>query len=89
MLVGRLGINPSEAKKLTRDELDAVVKYGTERLKDDWKRTRWLAAVLVNVSGKTVKKQIKETDLLRFQDERKGNGFADFVKSIESGRRKE
>ena len=87
MLVGRLGINPSEAKKLTRDELDAVIKHGTERQKDDWKRTRWLAAVLVNVSGKTVKKHILETDLLRFQDERKGNGFADFVKAAHNGKK--
>lgn len=87
--MGRLGISPSEAKRLTGRELDAIVKHGTERTKEDWKRTRWLAAVLVNVSGKTVKKHIRETDLMRFADERKGNGFADFVKSIESGRRKE
>jgi len=88
MLVGRLGINPGEAKKLTRDELEAVVKHGTERLKDDWKRTRWLAAVLVNVSGKTVRKQIRETDLLRFHDETKGNGFADFVRAAHNGARR-
>ena len=80
-----MGISPSEAKKLTKDELEAVIKHGTERQKDDWKRTRWLAAVLVNVSGKTVKKHILETDLLRFQDERKGNGFADFVKAAHNG----
>ena len=86
--MGRLGIPPSEAKRLTRDELNAIVKHGTEGIKEDWKRTRWLAAVLVNVSGKTIKRHIKETELLRFQDEVKGNGFADFVKSIESGRRK-
>jgi len=86
--VGRLGISPSEAKKLTKDELEAVIKHGTERQKDDWKRTRWLAAVLVNVSGKTVKKQIRETDLLRFHDETKGNGFADFVRAAHNGARR-
>ena len=86
--MGRLGIAPSEAKRLTRSELDAVIKHGTERLKDDWKRSRWLAAILVNVSGKTVKKHIKETELLRFQDEVKGNGFAEFLRAAHDGQRR-
>ena len=37
---------------------------------DSWKRYRWLATVLVNVSGKTVKKKVKETDLLKFPQDR-------------------
>ena len=86
--MGRLGVPPSEAKRLTRSELDAVVKHGTERLKDDWKRSRWLAAILVNVSGKTVKKHIKETELLRFEDEVKGNGFAEFLRAAHDGQRR-
>ena len=79
--MGRVGLAPSEAIKLGSREIDAVLKHGNERLKEDWKRTRWLAAILVNVSGKTVRKHIKDTELLRFEDERKGNGFADFVKA--------
>lgn len=79
---------PSEAKLLTAKELDAVVKHGTERLKEDWKRSRWLAAILVNVSGKSVKRNIKETELLRFQDEQKGNGFAEFLRAAEDGQRR-
>ena len=86
--MGRLGISPSEAKRLTRDELNSIVKHGTEGIKEDWKRTRWLAAVLVNVSGKTVKKHIKETELLRFQDEVKGNGFAEFLRAAQDGQRR-
>ena len=86
--MGRLGGPPSEAKRLTRDELNAIVKHGTEGIKEDWKRTRWLAAVLVNVSGKTVKKHIKETELLRFQDEVKGNGFAEFLRAAQDGQRR-
>lgn len=86
--MGRLGISPSEAKRLTGRELDAIVKHGTERNKEDWKRTRWLAAILVNVSGKTVKKHIKETELLRFNDEVKGNGFAEFIRAAKDGQRR-
>jgi len=86
--VGRLGVSRRDALALSKEEYEAVIKHSLEKEKEDWKRTRWLAAVLVNVSGKTVKKQIKETDLLRFQDERKGNGFADFVRAAHE-RRKE
>jgi hypothetical protein len=51
-------------------QLEAVMRHAVEAQKDDWKRTRWLAAVLVNVSGKTLKKVVKETELLKFEDEK-------------------
>jgi hypothetical protein len=69
--VGRLGLAPSEAKTLTKDQLEAVVKHGVEREKDEWRRSRWLAAVIVNISGKSTKKVVTETDLLKFEDEKK------------------
>jgi hypothetical protein len=69
--VGRLGLAPSEAKSLTHAQLNAVLHHAVEAEKDDWKRTRWLAAVLVNISGKSIKKVVKETDLLKFEDEQK------------------
>jgi hypothetical protein len=47
------------------------MRHAVEAEKDDWKRTRWLAAVLVNISGKSTKKVVKETDLLKFEDEQK------------------
>ena len=83
--MGRLGVSRRDALALSKEEYEAVIKHGLEKEKEDWKRTRWLAAVLVNVSGKTVKKQIRETDLLRFHDETKGNGFADFVRAAHNG----
>tara|TARA_R110000822_G_scaffold81308_6_gene193232 strand:+ start:198 stop:395 length:198 start_codon:yes stop_codon:yes gene_type:complete len=52
-----------------------------EREKEEWKRTRWLATILVNISGKSVKQKVKETDLMRFAEEKKGNGFSEFVKA--------
>jgi hypothetical protein len=58
-----LGLAPSEAKTLTKDQLEAVVKHGVEREKDEWRRSRWLAAVIVNISGKSTKKVVTETDL--------------------------
>ena len=69
--MGRLGLAPSEAKTLTKDQLEAVVKHGVEREKDEWRRSRWLAAVIVNISGKSTKKVVTETDLLKFEDEKK------------------
>jgi len=47
------------------------MRHAVEAEKDDWKRTRWLAAVLVNISGKSTKKVVSETDLLKFEDEQK------------------
>jgi hypothetical protein len=86
--VGRLGLSRRDALALSKEEYEAVIKHGLDKEKEEWKRTRWLATVLVNVSGKSVKKSVKETDLLRFPDERKGNGFADFVRAAHE-RRKE
>lgn len=83
--MGRIGISRRDALALSKEEYEAVVKHGLDKEKEDWKRTRWLAAVLVNVSGKTVKRNVTETDLLRFPEERKGNGFADFVRAAHNG----
>ena len=79
--MGRLGLAPSEAKTLTKDQLEAVMKYGVEREKDAWKRQRWLAAVLVNISGKSVKKVVTETDLLKFDDEKKESSLRALLRS--------
>jgi hypothetical protein len=66
-----LGLAPSEAKTLTKDQLEAVIKHGVDKEKDEWRRSRWLAAVIVNISGKSTKKVVTETDLLKFEDEKK------------------
>jgi hypothetical protein len=79
--VGRLGIAPSEAKTLTLEQLEAVFRHGLERDKDEWRRQRWLAAVLVNISGKSVKNVISETDLLAFEDEKKESRLRALLKS--------
>ena len=79
--MGRLGLAPSEAKTLTLDQLNAVMRHGIEAEKEKWKRTRWLAAVLVNVSGKSVKRVVQETDLLRFEDEKKESSLRALLNS--------
>lgn len=79
--MGRLGIAPSEAKTLTKDQLEAVVKHGVEREKDEWRRSRWLAAVIVNISGKSAKKVVTETDLLKFEDEKKESSLRALLRS--------
>ncbi len=79
--MGRLGIAPSEAKTLTLEQLEAVFRHALEREKDEWRRQRWLAAVLVNISGKSVKKAISETDLLAFEDEKKESSLRALLRS--------
>jgi hypothetical protein len=79
--VGRLGIAPSEAKTLTLEQLEAVFRHALERDKDEWRRQRWLATVLVNISGKSVKKAISETDLLAFDDEKKESSLRALLRS--------
>ncbi len=79
--MGRLGLAPSEAKTLTKDQLEAVVKHGVEREKDEWRRSRWLAAVIVNISGKSTKKVVTETDLLKFEDENKESSLRALLRS--------
>lgn len=76
-----MGLAPSEAKTLTKDQLEAVVKHGVEREKDEWRRSRWLAAVIVNISGKSTKKVVTETDLLKFEDEKKESSLRALLRS--------
>ena len=64
-------MSKADALTLTKDEIDAVLKHALEREKDEWRRSRWLAAVIVNISGKSTKKVVSEQDLLRFEEEQK------------------
>lgn len=76
-----MGMAPSEAKTLTLAQLEAVFRHGLEREKDEWRRQRWLAAVLVNISGKSVKKVVTETDLLKFDEEKKESSLRALLRS--------
>ena len=76
-----MGLAPSEAKTLTKDQLEAVIKHGVEKEKDEWRRSRWLAAVIVNISGKSTKKVVTETDLLKFEDEKKESSLRALLRS--------
>ena len=79
--MGRLGLSPSEAKALTLAQLEAVFRHALEKEKDEWRRQRWLAAVLVNISGKSVKKVVTETDLLKFEDEKQESSLRALLRS--------
>lgn len=76
-----MGLAPSEAKTLTKDQLEAVIKHGVDKEKDEWRRSRWLAAVIVNISGKSTKKVVTETDLLKFEDENKESSLRALLRS--------
>ena len=57
------------------------MRHALEKEKDSWKRQRWLAAVLVNISGKSVKKLVSETDLLKFEEEKKESSLRALLRS--------
>jgi Cys-tRNA synthase (O-phospho-L-seryl-tRNA:Cys-tRNA synthase) len=84
LLIGRLGMSKADALTLTAVEIAAIIKHGVQRETEEWKMTRWLATVLVNISGKSVKNNIKETDLIKFKDEQRNNGFADFLRAAKN-----
>ena len=71
-------MSKADAMGLTGSELNAVTKAFREQETEQWKRTRWLATLLVNVSGKSTKRDVKPTELMRFEDERLDNGFNKF-----------
>lgn len=85
LLIGRLGLSKADAMSLNKAQFEAVIKHGLEGYQDQWKRTRWLATVLVNISGKSVKRTITETELMRFENEKKNNGFKEFLKAHGAG----
>ena len=50
---------------------DAVGEREREREKEMWRRFAFLAAEVVNISGKSVRRPIKAKDLVRFEGEEK------------------
>tara|TARA_R110002167_G_scaffold102002_3_gene265041 strand:- start:319 stop:558 length:240 start_codon:yes stop_codon:yes gene_type:complete len=71
-------MSKADAMSLTGPELNAVTKAFREQETEQWKRTRWLATLMVNMSGKSAKRDVKPTELMRFDDERVDNGFNKF-----------
>ena len=67
------GIRPSEFWRQTPKETFDIVKVcfkkEAEKSKEEWKRFRWLATQLLNISGKSLRQDIKEDDLFKFKDE--------------------
>lgn len=57
------------------------MKAAVAKEKDEWKRLRWLATVIVNIEGKSTKKMVQETDLLRFDDEQKTSSLRALLES--------
>jgi len=53
----------------TFDIVDVYIEKEAERKKEEWKRFRWLATRILNISGKVLKADIKEDDLFKFADE--------------------
>jgi hypothetical protein len=60
--------------------VEAILEAYAEGVKDDWKRTRWLATIGANFSGNAKKSGIKPTDLFRFDDEKYSSGIRELFK---------
>ena len=71
--VGQVGLQPSELENLQLKEFFWILegfnrRKETENL-ESWSLVRWVVAQLVNISGKSVKKNIQPTDLFKFDFE--------------------
>lgn len=57
-------MTPSE----TGETVEAQAELSRERQKDDWRRTAYICAAVMNSAGKTYKNVIKPESLLPFDD---------------------
>lgn len=71
--VGVMGLRPEDFWAMTPAEYGAACraffKHRDRRERDGWRQTRWLAAKIINISGKSLRADIRPEDLLRFSDE--------------------
>jgi len=72
---------------MTLQEILNAHKGYIERTYNDWRRTRWLGAVIANVFGDG-KKTIKPSDLIQLPGDDTAQDFTDEIKKIEEHRKK-
>jgi len=70
---------------MTFQEILNAHKGYLERTYNDWRRTRWLGAVIANTFSS---KDIKPSDLLKLPGDDAAPDFADEIKKIEEHRKK-
>ncbi len=68
-----MGLRPLEFWKLTPSEtyqfIEAQVENRNRAEEEAWRRIRWAVMWMVNMSGKSLKRELKEQELLRLRGE--------------------
>ena len=72
---------------MTLQEILNAHKGYLEKTYNDWRRTRWLGAILANVMGDG-KKTIKTSDLLKLPGDHDAPDYADDIKMLKEHREK-
>ena len=66
-------MRPAEFWEMTPAEVYDVVgrffSHEKEKEKEMWRRFAFLAAAIINISGKSIKRDVKAEDLVKFADE--------------------
>ncbi len=80
-----MGISHTDFWNMTLQEILNAHKGYLERTYNDWRRTRWLGAVM---AGAFSSKDVKPSDMLTLPGDDTAPEFADEIKKIEEHRQK-
>ena len=81
-----MGIAHADFWQMTLQEILNAHKGYLERTYNDWRRTRWLGAIIYNAPRGKDDKQVKPTDLMKLPGDDNAPDFADEIKEIKKHR---
>jgi len=56
---------PAQFWDLTVADFNALVRGHRKRDENEWRRVRWLGALMANMSGKQLRRKMRESDFIR------------------------
>ena len=66
-----MGVDPRVFWRMTPAETEIFGRGLRERERNEWRRLSWLAAQIINISGKSVRTEIRPEQLVSFAEEDK------------------
>ena len=82
-----MGISHADFWNMTFQEILNAHRGYTERIYNDWRRTRWLGAIIANAFGNG-KRTIKPSDLMKLPGDDGADGYEDDIKRLKEARKK-
>lgn len=70
-LVGFAGLSYSDALEIEFSDYEEITKGVKRRENEEWKRARFIATMIVNMSGKSVKNNLRPDQILRIDEPHK------------------